>query len=152
MAHGSIILLTLGSFILGLSPTFSIMLVGLAAYSLGSGFNACCLSLITSFIDPSYIARLYSIVLLVSTIGAFVGSPLLAGLFNAGLKIGPGWTGLPFLASGLLHVFVLVAVFFVRVPGPLSGSRPVSKDETLVDEGEVEPLLRRTSDDGSGVE
>ena len=147
MAQVSITFLTLGSFVLGLSPSFAIMLVGLAAYSLGSGFNACCLSLVTSFIDPRYIARLYSIVLLVSTVGAFVGSPLLAGLFNAGLKIGPGWTGLPFLASGLLHVFVLVAVFFVKVPGPSKGSSPVSRDEALVDEGEAEPLLRRNSDD-----
>ncbi|KAL1957589.1 hypothetical protein VTO42DRAFT_5700 [Malbranchea cinnamomea] len=143
MSKMSVIALILGCFVLGISPTFAVMVVGLAVYSVGSGFNAVCLSMITTFIDAEYTARLYSIVVLVSTMGAFVGAPTLAALFNAGLNVGAEWAGLPFVASGLLHVFIAVALWFVRLPKSASAlsSSTASQEETLVDEEETAPLL-----------
>ncbi|KAM5431752.1 hypothetical protein MferCBS31731_007757 [Microsporum ferrugineum] len=113
----SIVLLTIGSFAIGFSPTFVIMVCAVAIYTLGCGFNAVCLSLISSFVDPKYSARLYSIVSLIIMLGTLIGGPFLAGLFNLGLNLGsPAWTGLPFFGSGVVHIFVLLSVWFIRLP------------------------------------
>ncbi|WEW59684.1 hypothetical protein PRK78_005163 [Emydomyces testavorans] len=112
----SVVLLTIGCFALGLSPTIPTMIAGLIIYTLGCGFNPLCLSLISTFVEPRHAARLYSIVCLISMAGALIGGPLLAGLFNWGLSIGPGWTGLPFLGTGLIHVFVVIAVSYIKLP------------------------------------
>jgi hypothetical protein len=146
MSKFSVIFLALGCFAIGLAPTIATMTAGLVIYTLGSGFNALSLSLISVFVDQRYAARLYSVVCLVAAAGAFVGAPLLAALFNIGLRTGrPEWTGLPFVGSGFLHVFVAIAVWFVRLPPRLPASspslRPASESEALFDEEEATPLV-----------
>ncbi|EFQ99979.1 hypothetical protein MGYG_02987 [Nannizzia gypsea CBS 118893] len=113
----SIVLLTVGSFAIGFSPTFVSMICAVAIYTLGCGFTAVCLSLISGFVDPKYSARLYSVISLIVMMGTLIGGPLLAGLFNLGLNMGsPAWTGLPFFGSGVIHIFVLVSVWLIRLP------------------------------------
>ncbi|EZF43017.1 hypothetical protein H113_03501 [Trichophyton rubrum MR1459] len=113
----SIVLLTIGSFAIGFSPTFVSMICAVAIYTLGCGFNAVCLSLISAFVDPKYSARLYSVISLIIMMGTLIGGPLLAGLFNLGLNLGSSaWAGLPFFGSGVVHTFVLLSVWLIRLP------------------------------------
>ncbi|KAI1940411.1 hypothetical protein LOZ58_003201 [Ophidiomyces ophidiicola] len=112
----SVILLTIGCFALGLSPSIATMIIGLIIYTLGCGFIPLCLSLISTLVEPHHAARLYSIVSLISMAGALVGGPVLAALFNWGLSIGSKWTGLPFFGTGILHVFVAIAINSIRLP------------------------------------
>ena len=113
----SIVLLTIGSFAIGFSPTFVSMICAVAIYTLGCGFNAVCLSLISAFVDPKYSARLYSVISLIIMMGTLIGGPLLAGLFNLGLNLGSSaWAGLPFFGSRVVHTFVLLSVWLIRLP------------------------------------
>ncbi|KAF3482904.1 uncharacterized protein GIQ15_02228 [Arthroderma uncinatum] len=113
----SVVFLTIGSFAIGFSPTFVIMVCAVTIYTLGCGFNAVCLSLVSSFVDPKYGARLYSIISLIIMFGTLLGGPFLAGLFNLGLNLGsPAWTGLPFFGSGVVHIFIVISVWYIRLP------------------------------------
>ncbi|PGH13869.1 hypothetical protein AJ80_06138 [Polytolypa hystricis UAMH7299] len=112
----SILLLTLGCLFLSLAPTLPATIAGLVIYTLGNGFGALLLSLISTFVDAAHIARLYSVTFVVATAGSFVGGPLLAALFNLGLGMGGGvWSGLPFLGNAALHGLVCLAIWSVRL-------------------------------------
>lgn len=120
----SIILLTIGCFALGLSPTIATMIAGLLIYTLGCGFLPLCLSLISNFVEPRHAARLYAIISLVSMTGSLLGGPFLAILFDWGMKMGLGWSGLPFLGTGLIHILVTMAMCSIKLPpGTASNSQ-----------------------------
>ncbi|KAK2773040.1 hypothetical protein FQN52_004725 [Onygenales sp. PD_12] len=112
----SITVLTLGSVGMALAPTLATLTAGLVVYTLGSGFNAVNMSLVSTLVEPRHIARLYSIVSMLSMVGSFVGGPLLAALFGLGMKMGEGWVGLPFLGAALLYGVILASVWFIRLP------------------------------------
>ncbi|OJD16223.1 hypothetical protein AJ78_03603 [Emergomyces pasteurianus Ep9510] len=112
----SITMYMLGALFISLSPTIPTMITGLVIYTLGSGLNALNLSLVATFVEPKHMARLYSVVSVVSKLGVFVGSPLLAALFSLGLKLGNGWVGLPYFGMALLYGIIFVAVWFIRLP------------------------------------
>nr|KMM69188.1 hypothetical protein CPAG_05509 [Coccidioides posadasii RMSCC 3488] len=116
LSQASIIILSIGSFALGVSPTMSIMLIGVIIYTLGCGFLPSSLSLISTFVEPRHSARMYSIVCLVSMVGALIGGPFIALLFDWGLGIGPAWTGLAFIGTGLLHVAIAAAITRIKLP------------------------------------
>jgi hypothetical protein len=55
------------------------------------------------------VARLYSLISVVDTLGAMLGAPLLAGLFNRGLRLGGYGVGLPwYFLGGICAVFGVV--------------------------------------------
>lgn len=116
LARVSVILLIGGAAVLALSPTVSLTIMGLIVLTLGSGFNALCRSLITPLVDAEHMGRLYAIISVVDTIGAFAAQPVLAGLLTLGIKWGGGWLGLPYAGMGVLCLLTGVAVFCVRMP------------------------------------
>ncbi|EEP77442.1 predicted protein [Uncinocarpus reesii 1704] len=116
LSKASVIILTMGCFALGLAPTVALMICGIIVYTLGCAFLPVSLSLVSTFVEPRHAARLYSIVCLISMAGSLVGGPFLALLFNWGLSIGPAWTGLPFLGTGMVHVLVVIAITRVKLP------------------------------------
>lgn len=119
LSRMSIILLTIGCFALGVSPTIATMVIGLIVYTLGCGFVPLCLSLISTLVEPRHAARLYAIVSLVTMAGALVGGPFLAVLFDWGLNLGTSWSGLPFFGTGVIHIFVAVALYCIKIPDTL---------------------------------
>lgn len=116
LSRFSIIMYTLGAICLGLAPTVATMIAGLVIYTLGTGLGSLNASLVATYVEPKHMARLYSVVSVVSMFGVFVGSPLLAGLFSLGLKMGKGWIGLPYFGITLLYGLIFVAVWFIRLP------------------------------------
>ncbi|KAK2810690.1 hypothetical protein FQN50_002733 [Emmonsiellopsis sp. PD_5] len=128
----SITVLTLGSVCMALAPTLATMTAGLVVYTLGGGFNAVNMSLVSTLVEPRHIARLYSVISMLSMVGAFVGGPLLAALFGLGMKMGEGWVGLPFLGAALLYGVIWVPVWFIRLP------RGNGDDDGNVDGGDPE--------------
>ena len=82
-------------------------------------------------VPAHHLARLYSIITLVDTIGAMFGGALLAGLFNGGLALGGGWIGLPFFFLGIVSAAFTALLFAVRL-------RPGEGDDKLADDGQNE--------------
>lgn len=116
LLKSSIILLTVGSFIIGAAPTLPLMLLGDAIYILGTGFSPVARGLLTIYVDKLHIARLHALISIGQLLGLLIGSPLLALLFDCGLGIGQEWTGLPFLGSAVLHFLMSFAIWNVRGP------------------------------------
>jgi MFS family permease len=98
-----------GWMLVGLSPNIPTVAISLAIASLGMGFALLLRSFLTSLVEAHHIARVYSIISIVDTLGIMFGSPLLAGLFKRGLALGGAWVGLPFYFTGLVgFVFMLL--------------------------------------------
>lgn len=138
LSRGSVILLTVGCFIIGFAPTLPSVLGGVTVYTFGCGFDALCLTLISIFVEPSQSARIFSIYCLITTLGSLVGPPSLAGLFNLGLRLGNRWIGLPFFGTGVIYIIVASVVWLIRLPS--STQREAGPPQSFCD-GEEEGLL-----------
>lgn len=111
MARGSIIVLILGAFVIGLAASPAWLVVGLVLFALGSGFSASAKSLLAAVAKGHDVGMLYTTVSFVEMSGLLIASPLLAASFRIGMELGGGWVGLPFIAAGGL--FTLAAVIMM---------------------------------------
>lgn len=89
-------------------------MLGMGVTALGSGSFALIRSFLTPLVPGRNVAALYSVISIVDTLGSMLGAPLLAVLFNRGLKVGA--PGLPFVFLGAVcaGVAVLLCVVGVR--------------------------------------
>ena len=99
--------------LVGLSPNLTCVVISLVVAAMGQSTYLLIRSFLTSLVPAGQIARVYSIVSLVDTVGAMLGSPLLAGLFGRGLALGGGWVGLPFYFLGIISAAFAVLLFVV---------------------------------------
>lgn len=65
------------------------------------------------YVDPVFQSRLFSVICMIEVIGSFYGSPMMAGLFTLGLRLGGGWICLPYYGLALLCAFCIGILFFV---------------------------------------
>ncbi|KAI7369903.1 MFS general substrate transporter [Hortaea werneckii] len=99
--------------LIGLSPNLACVVISMVVAALGQSTYLLIRSFLTSLVPADQIARVYSIVSLVDTVGTMLGSPLLAGLFGRGLALGGGWVGLPFYFLGVISAVFAVLLFVV---------------------------------------
>ncbi|TKA57570.1 hypothetical protein B0A49_10577 [Cryomyces minteri] len=137
-ARLSAALLALGFSGLALAPTATLAAVGLILTSLGSGAMFMIRSFMTSLVESHHVARLYTVVSAVDTLGLMAGGPLAAGLFRAGLKVGGAWVGLPFAVLAGLFAGVALLLCFVRIR---KGGEAVVKDGDTADGVLVPPRV-----------
>lgn len=83
--------------------------------ALGSGSYFLIRSFLTPLVPKHNVARLYSLISVVDTLGAMVGAPLLASLFNRGLKLGGYGVGLPFYYLGVTCFVITVVLCVVGI-------------------------------------
>lgn len=115
LARISQMLVAIGWLLVAASPTIPTVAVGLAIASSGVGAAFLVRSLLTSLLPAHHIARAYTLISMVDTVGLMAGAPLLAGLFSRGLALGDGWIGLPFYFIGGLSALFAVLLFCVRI-------------------------------------
>ncbi|KAK5711261.1 hypothetical protein LTR15_012551 [Elasticomyces elasticus] len=116
LARASQLCVVVGYTLVGMSPNIPTGVISLAIASLGSGAYLLLRSFITSLVPSHHVARVYSIITLVDTIGAMFGSAIMAGLFKRGLAIGS--LGLPFYFLGLISAVFLILMCVVGLrPG-----------------------------------
>ena len=113
LARASQLLVTLGWTLVGLAPTLPFVIAALAIASLGQGAALLLRSFLTSLLPTQNIAKVYTTISIVDTVGAMVGAPLLADLFKRGLALGGMWVGLPFYFFGVLAAVCTVVMFAV---------------------------------------
>ncbi|KAK3683070.1 hypothetical protein LTR37_020581, partial [Vermiconidia calcicola] len=113
LARSSQIFLAVGWILVGLSPNIPLVAISLVVFSLGQGAALLTRSFLTSLLPSHHIARVYSIISVVDTVGAMLGAPFLARLFKRGLALGGIWIGLPFYFTGMLAGLFVFLLFFV---------------------------------------
>lgn len=116
MSRASMASWALGWLVFGLSPTLLSATAGMGITALGSGSFFLIRSLLTPLVPAHNVARLYSLISVVDTLGAMLGAPLLAGLFNWGLRVGGLGVGMPFYFLGAVcaGITVLLCVVGLR--------------------------------------
>lgn len=113
LARLSQVLLALGWVAVAASPNVVTATIALSIASFGGGAALLVRSFLTTLLPSHHIARVYSVISVIDTLGIMFGAPLLAGLFSEGLALGGGWVGLPFYFIGLLSAFFVAPLFVV---------------------------------------
>lgn len=111
----SFALVTAGVLIDGLAPVISILMLGFFVHTLGSGTAALVRSLMAGLVKPTEVARLFTVMSMLQTVSILLASPLVATLYQAGLKMGGNWVGLPFLVGGTLFAVATAAIWVLRL-------------------------------------
>ncbi|PQK10137.1 hypothetical protein BB8028_0002g04610 [Beauveria bassiana] len=118
---GSIFFLTLGYFVLFLSSTAAVMIIGVAITTLGAGFAPVMRSLVTSLVESqqdnhaSDIGRLYALISVVEGVGSLVAGPGMSWAFAVGINLGRAWLGVPFAVACSLFALVSVLVYSLKL-------------------------------------
>ncbi|TKA32767.1 hypothetical protein B0A50_00992 [Salinomyces thailandicus] len=115
LARASQFFVFMGWTLVGLSPNIPLVAVSMAIASLGAGAMLLVRSFLTSLVPAHHIARVYSIISIVDTLGVMFGSPFLAALFNRGMELGGRWVGLPFYFLGVMSAAFAVLLFATRL-------------------------------------
>jgi predicted membrane channel-forming protein YqfA (hemolysin III family) len=93
-------------------------------------------------VEPTNLTSLYTAIAIMDTIGGIIAGPLLALTFNAGLKLGGQWIGLPFLIVSVFFLGVGCVIFMVQLPEWMGETaRGKGHDAGEAREGEEERLL-----------
>lgn len=120
MSRASMCAWALGFLAFGLAPTLASATLGMGISALGSGSFFLIRSFLTPLVPGRNVAALYSVVSVVDCLGAMLGAPLLAALFNRGLRVGA--PGLPFLFLGMVCAGVVVLLCVIGVGKGEEGS------------------------------
>lgn len=123
LARWSALFMALGFFGVGLAPTLPLLITAIPVEVAGWGFMFVTRSLVTSFVEPHHVARLYMVLTLADVAGLMVGSPTLAGLFDRGLQSGGAAVGLPFVVCGSMVAAVGTLLLTFRVTDAMAGRR-----------------------------
>jgi hypothetical protein len=113
MSRASMASWAMGWLLFGLSPNLLSATAGMGITALGSGSFFLIRSLLTPLVPAHNVARLYSLISVVDTLGAMLGAPLLASLFNWGLRLGGYGVGMPFYFLGVVCVVITVMLCVV---------------------------------------
>jgi MFS family permease len=108
--------LSTGTIVQGLAPNIALLIVGLMICNCGAGTGASMRALMTSYVLPNEVGKLYTFLGIIETLGLMASGPAIADLFTVGLKAsdegkGDILLGLPWLVIG--GIILLMAIAFV---------------------------------------
>ncbi|PWY76005.1 MFS general substrate transporter [Aspergillus sclerotioniger CBS 115572] len=121
LSRFSITIMTIGFAALGLAPTVGLSMLGIAIYTVGSGFSTFSRSLISSLMDPTMMGVLYSTLAIMETIGSLLAGPSMAWAFRLGMNLGGVWLGMPYLISAALCASMTAVIFMIRLERGING-------------------------------
>lgn len=98
------------------SSEIGLVVFGLMVESLGPGLSPLCRSLATSFVVSQDTSKLNTVIGIVETIGSLFAGPMLAWLFELGMKREGLLLGLPYFGLAGSFLLCLVGLFFVQSP------------------------------------
>ncbi|KAH8881493.1 MFS general substrate transporter [Thozetella sp. PMI_491] len=110
-----------------------IVTVGLVVNTLASGFAPLLRSLSTSFVEPQDTSKLYTLIAIMDTVGSLYAGPVLAWLFETGMRLQGLWVGLPYFWLAGVFAVVLVILLCVRLPPTIETE--AWDEETVADGG-----------------
>lgn len=111
---------TAGALVIGLAPSIKVLALGAVLTAVGSGFTSVSRSLMTSLMQGKEIGVLFTTIVTLDTLGAIIFSPVVAYMFNLGLKLGTAWYGMPYFLAAVLCAVAAVLVSSVHIPPEMS--------------------------------
>ncbi|KAF1960919.1 MFS general substrate transporter [Byssothecium circinans] len=118
LARGSIILLSISFFIMGVAFEPPLLIIGLLVYNLGTGYAAAMRSIAIHVVGGQSspdIGKLMSLLAIVESIGLMFSGPIVNEMFKWGMDMGSAWLGLPFLGTAVLYGLTTVVTFIISV-------------------------------------
>ncbi|KAL6903858.1 major facilitator superfamily domain-containing protein [Trichoderma evansii] len=115
LAFVSTIFISVGSLILAVD-SIAVDIAGLIIFTFGAGLAPICRSLAAYYIDTQNASKLQTLISIMETAGMLYAGPLLASLFDLGMRLGGIWTGLPYLGVAGISLIGTVAIFWIRLP------------------------------------
>lgn len=109
-------LLTAGTLLLSVSEISSLAILSLIIFALGNAFTTIAKSLLTTFGPPEMAGTLLSAMNISASLGAMIAGPIIAVLFDWGLKQGGIWVGAPLFFVTLLYTLTFCSVCVLRLP------------------------------------
>lgn len=122
-------LIVIASLNLGLAPNLPTFISGLVILAFGTGYGSLIRTLLTLYVDPEHVSRMFGIVSMIEIVGSIYARPMLAELFSLGMKLGGQWIGLPYYGLTVLFAMLAVLFWFIRVPGKPGGRDPSCTEE-----------------------
>jgi MFS-type transporter involved in bile tolerance (Atg22 family) len=101
-------------------------------YTCGSGYLPALRSYMTSLVPRDETALLFTMIGVFESVGALIGSPLLALAFSAGISKGGMLTGLPFFCAAVIYGVSGLSIWSLKVPG--TSYQPLIGEESEHDE------------------
>lgn len=131
LMRGSAILASVGWCFVGVAPSVGFFIFAMTVLTLGSGFATLVRSFVTGLVGPQDVAKLFTLMSVLDTVGMMAASPLFAWIFKKGMGLGGVWLGLPFWCLGACNAVFAVLAFMMHTG---EGGR----DEVVVLEEEEE--------------
>ncbi|KAK7607373.1 hypothetical protein BKA81DRAFT_303626 [Phyllosticta paracitricarpa] len=105
----SLLISVCGACSIAAAPSVPILVAALLLYALGSALPVFTMALVdaTRPSNSSATARVYTVVMVVKTIGSLVGAPLMTAVWVAGIGVGGAGLGLPFWVSAVSVLLLL---------------------------------------------
>jgi hypothetical protein len=132
IAKGSIILLTGSFLIMGVATHPALLIIGLLVYNLGTGYNAAMRSISIHAIGGQSspdVGRLFAVIAIFEALGSMIAGPLLAEVFEWGIRTGEPWIGVPYLLSAAIFGVVTAMTWFISVKDEKLGYVAVSEED-----------------------
>ncbi|KAL2183079.1 MFS general substrate transporter [Thermothelomyces heterothallicus CBS 203.75] len=107
------VLLLAGALCTAFAPTVVWAAGGVVIMSLGMAVVTILRSLVTDLMRPQDVTLVYSMVTMMMRIGSAVAGPIFAWSFGFGLRLGPVWTGLPFVVAAAFFLAGTIALGFL---------------------------------------
>ncbi|KAL8744132.1 MAG: hypothetical protein Q9190_003592 [Brigantiaea leucoxantha] len=133
LARLSFSITAIGTMIQALASSISVFTIGLMVAALGVGVAALVKCLLARLVHENELARTFTVMGLVQTVGILVAAPVEAELLQAGLRQGGPWVGLPFGVAGALFTATAGGMWVLRIKEetkrPATSRRPGMDEE-----------------------
>jgi hypothetical protein len=104
LARISITLLALGILLMGGGVDITMLLASIILTSSAAGLQSLLPALVTQIIDAKHTSTVYSVIVILHVVGGAVAGSLYSIVFSVGMRLGLGWTGLPFILAGAISL------------------------------------------------
>ena len=111
----------LGLLTIGFAPTIFFFVIGMITVTFAAGSGAAIRALLTSWVQQNEVARLYTALGIIETIGSMGGGPLISTVYNAGLSAyhkgkesNDLILGLPWICAGIVMICLAVTTTLLR--------------------------------------
>ncbi|KAJ5794581.1 MFS transporter [Penicillium paradoxum] len=133
LARGSIVILSVGFFLVAWAPTVAMVTMGFVVSTFGRGYGNIIRSLVTSLVPPQFTGRIYTMITVIETFGLLLSGPLLATLFRVGLnQSDERWLGLPFVVAGGMGVVVAITISCIKLPTHVQVSESEEREDNSI--------------------
>ena len=121
VARGSLVFHILGALAIAFPAGPSFLIFGTFIFACGDGHVSASRSLLTSFVHPDQVSRLYAVLAIMMTIGSMVMAPLLSKAFSWGLDLGGDRSGIVFLTVAALYLVFGLPLWINKLPSQDEG-------------------------------